>query len=271
MRSPAFVLPAAFAALLLITGPARAGLFDDEEARKAIVDLRQRIQQVEDQNKARAAEQANSQTAALTRLNEQLAEQVALLKRSVLELNNQLEAMRGEMAKLRGSDEQLTRDVAELQKRQKDASQSLDDRLRRIEPLKVAVDGKEFLADPEEKRAYEDAIAALRGGDFERATTSLGAFQRRFPASGYTDSARFWLGNALYGKRDYKEAINTFRAFVAAAPEHPRAPEAMLAMANTQAELKDTKGARKTIDDLVKAYPRSEAAQAGKERLASLK
>jgi len=45
----------------------------------------------------------------------------------------------------------------------------------------------------------------------------------------------------------------------------------MLAMANTQAELKDTKGARKTIDDLVKAYPRSEAAQAGKERLASLK
>jgi tol-pal system protein YbgF len=82
---------------------------------------------------------------------------------------------------------------------------------------------------------------------------------------------RFWLGNAQYGKRDYKDAIATFRAFVAGAPEHPRAPEAMLALANTQAELKDTRGARKTIDDLVKAYPRSEAAQAGKERLASLK
>jgi TolA-binding protein len=64
---------------------------------------------------------------------------------------------------------------------------------------------------------------------------------------------------------------NSFRAFVGAAPEHPRAPEALLAMANSQAEMKDTKAARKTIDDLLKAYPKSEAAQAGKERLASLK
>ena len=35
--------------------------------------------------------------------------------------------------------------------------------------------------------------------------------------------------------------------------------------------MKDTKGARKTVEDLIKTYPRSEAAQAGKERLASLK
>jgi len=271
MGRPVFLWLAAGAAALLLAGPARAGLFDDEEARKAIVDLRQRLQQVEDQNKARSAEVANSQTAALTKLNEQLAEQVAVLKRSLLDLNNQIEAMRGELAKLRGNDEQLARDVAELQKRQKDASRALDDRLRRIEPVKVAVDGRDFLVDPDEKKAYEEAITVLRGGDFDKATAALGAFQRRYPASGYTDSVRFWLGNAQYGRRDYKEAINTFRAFVTAAPEHPRAPEAMLALANTQAELKDTKGARKTIEDLVKAYPRSEAAQAGKERLASLK
>jgi TolA-binding protein len=35
--------------------------------------------------------------------------------------------------------------------------------------------------------------------------------------------------------------------------------------------MKDTKAARKTLDDLFKAYPSSEAAQAGKERLAALK
>jgi tol-pal system protein YbgF len=267
MKTAALLLAAALAA----AAPAHAGLFDDEEARKAIIELRQRLTQVEQQNNARAAEQANSQTAALTRLNADLAEQVAVLKRSLLELNNQLEAMRTEMARLRGSDEQLTRDVAELQRKQKDASQALDDRLRRIEPIKVAVDGKEFLAEPDEKKAFDDALGVLRSGEFDRAASALVAFQRRWPASGYGDSVRFWLGNAQYGKRDYKDAIATFRAFVAGAPEHPRAPEAMLALANTQAELKDTRGARKTIDDLVKAYPRSEAAQAGKERLASLK
>jgi TolA-binding protein len=75
----------------------------------------------------------------------------------------------------------------------------------------------------------------------------------------------------LYGKRDYKEAISAFRMFVAGAPEHARAPEALLALANSQAEMKDGKAARKTIEELMKAYPDSEAAQAGKERLASIK
>jgi TolA-binding protein len=45
----------------------------------------------------------------------------------------------------------------------------------------------------------------------------------------------------------------------------------MLAIANSQAEMKDKVGARKTLDDLIKAYPKSEAAVAGKERLAALK
>ncbi len=49
------------------------------------------------------------------------------------------------------------------------------------------------------------------------------------------------------------------------------APEALLAVANCQAELKDTKSARRTIDELLKAYPGSEAAQAGRERLALLR
>ena len=133
------------AAALFAAGTAQAGLFDDEEARKAIIDLRQRIASTDEQAKARSAEQSAVMT--------QITEQMAALRRSLLDLNNQIEAMRADVAKLRGSDEQLTRDVSELQRRQKDASQSLDDRLRKNEPLKVSVDGRDFLADPEEKKA----------------------------------------------------------------------------------------------------------------------
>jgi tol-pal system protein YbgF len=250
-------------ALCLLAAQAQAGLFDDEEARKAILDLRTRITQNDEQAKARLAE--------LSSASSQMLEHLASLRRSLLELNNQIEAMRAEQASLRGSNEQLAREVAELQRRSKDVGQAIDDRLRKLEPVKVTLDGEEFLADPDEKRGYDDAMAALRGGDFERATTALSAYLRRYPASGFAPAARFWLGNALYGRRDYKEAINTFRAFAAASPTHPRAPEALLALANSQAESKDVKAARKTIDELIKAYPKSEAAAAGKERLASLK
>lgn len=245
---------------------AQAGLFDDEEARKAILELRGRLTALEDQGKTRGTE-----LAAANAQNAQLVEQLAALRRSLLDLNNQLESLRGDIARLRGTDEQLARDLAETQKRQKDVTQAFDDRLRKMEPVKVQLDGRDFLVDPEEKRAFDDAFGTIRNGDFDKSVAQLSNFMRRYPASGYTDAARFWLGNAQYGRRDYKEAINTFKAFVAAAPDHPRAPEALLNVANSQAEMKDAKSARKTIEDLMKAYPQSEAAQAGKERLATLK
>jgi len=255
--------PAMAALLAGSLGLAHAGIFDDEEARKAIVDLRNRVAAVDEGLKARAAEASTA--------NAQVLEQLSALKRSLLELNNQLEVTRGEIAKLRGSNEQLTRDLADLQRKQKDIGQATDERLRKLEPVKVTLDGKEFLVEQDERRSYEEAIAVIRTGDFDKAVALLGAFQRRYIGSSYTDSSRFWLGNALYGKRDYKEAINAFRLFVTGAADHPRAPEALLALANSQAEMKDAKAARKTLDELQKAYPQSEAAAAAKERLATLK
>jgi tol-pal system protein YbgF len=242
---------------------AHAGLFDDDEARRAILDMRQRIDAVQDQNRALKAEQAQQ--------NAQLNEQIGTLKRSLLDLNNQLEQLRGDLAKLRGQDEQLARDVAELQRRQKDMTQGVEERMKKFEPQKVTLDGKEFVADPEEKRQYEDALAVFRKGDFAAASSALGAFLRRWQGGGYTDAATFWLGNAQYGQRNYKDAIASFRSMVKSAPDSPRAPEALLSIANCQVELKDSKAARRTLDELLKTYPQSEAAQAGRERLASLK
>jgi tol-pal system protein YbgF len=244
-------------------GTAQAQLFSDSEARKAIIDLRERLAASDEQAKARSAEMAAAKA--------QLTEQLAALRRNLLELNNQIEALRGEVARLRGNDEQMARELSELQKRQKDLGQSLDERLLKLEPAKVSLDGREFVAEPAERAAYEEAMAALRGGEFDKAVTLLAGFQRRHPNSGYADSVRFWQGNALYGKRDYKEAIAALRAFLAGAPQHPRAPEALLAVANSQAEMKDVRGARRTLEELLKTYPQSEAAQAGKQRLAALK
>lgn len=255
---PARVGAALLASAALVPA-AHAGLFDDDEARRAILDVRQRLDQASEQSRQRAAE-----TKALT-------EQVEQLRNAVLELNGQLEALRAENARLRGQDEQLLRDVAEVQRVIKDTQQGVDDRMRRLEPQKAVVDGREFLADPEEKKQYDEAMATFRRGEFGPAAAALSAFARRFPNSGFADSARFWLGNAQYGSRQYRDAITTFRNLVNAQPNSEKAPEALLSIANCQLELKDSKSARRTIDELVKAYPKSEAAQAGRERLASLR
>ena len=243
-------------ATALVAPSAHAGLFDDDEARRAILDIRQRIEQGSERQRAGQAE---------------LTEQITQLKRSLLELNNQLEQMRGDNAKLRGQNEELARAVSDMQRKQKDLQSGVEDRMRKFEPQKVSLDGREFTVEPDEKRQYEESMELLRKSDFAGTANALTAFRKRWPSSGYGESALFWLGNAQYGSRQYKEAIASFRALVGAAPDSAKAPESLLAIANCQAELKDTKTARRTIDELLKAYPQSEAAQAGRERLASLK
>ena len=258
---PARLLTAALCLGAVLAAPAaRAGIFDDDEARRAIIELRQKLEQSNEQARARQNEQMKA-----------LTEQVDQLKRGMLDLNNQLDQMRSDSAKLRGQNEELLRAVSDLQRKQKDIQSGVDDRMRRFEPQKISLDGKEFSVEPDEKRQYDEAMDALRKSDYAGTANALSAFRKRWPASGYEESALFWLGNAQYGLRQYKEAITSFRALVSGSPQHPKAPEALLAIANCQAELKDTKTARRTIDELMKAYPGSEAAQAGKERLASLK
>ena len=246
----------ASAALGFMALIAQAALFDDDEARKAILDLRQKVD-VQQQRNAEDLRKANDDN--------------AQLRRSILDLSNQLETLRAALAKLRGQDEQLARDVAEMQRKQKDMTQGVDDRLRKFEPSKVTVDGIEFVASPAEIRDFDAALATLRKGEFAPAQTAFLEFFKRYPETGYRPSALFWLANAQYALRSYREAITNFKSVVALAPDHVRAPEAALSIANCQIELKDTVSARKTLTDLIKVYPQSEAASVAKDRLTKLK
>lgn len=249
----------AAAALVAICGawsPMAYAIFGDDEARKAIVELRQQVEA--NRQAADAAAKAATETD-------------AGIKRSLLELANQIEQLRGEIARLRGQNEQLAREVAELQRAQKDVQAGMDERLRQFEPVKVELDGRSFTAQPAEKAEFDAAMATLRRSEFPAASAAFASFLRRHPGSGYTPVALYWQGNAQYAARAYKDAVDSHQRLVREFPDHPRTPEAMLAMANSQVELKDARGARKTLEDLVKQHPQSEAAAAAKERLARLR
>lgn len=231
---------------------AHAALFEDDEARRAILDLRQRVETVRMQSDA-----------TVQRLGEENSQQ----SRSLLDLQSQIEIVRGDLARMTGQNEQLARTLSDLQQQQKDT----EERIKKNEPSKIAMDGREFSADAREKTDFDAALAVFRSGQFPQAQTAFAEFVKRYPQSGYNPSALFWLGNAQYATKNYVEAIANFRSMLTLAPEHAKAPEAVLSIANCQIELKDTKAARKTLEDLGKAYPQSEAAQAGRERLSRLR
>jgi tol-pal system protein YbgF len=240
------------AAGALSASPAWA-LFDDEEARRQIAELRKSS-------------------------NERIETQ----SRAQLDLSNQIEALKAEMSRLRGQVETLTYELDNTKKRQQDFYIDLDGRLRKFEPgggteTKAAGDSvaatagqaaPKKTADPaEEAREYEAALNLFKAGKYKESATAFETFVKKHPDSDLAPSAQYWLGNSYYGLRDCKKAIEAQKAVVARWGSHAKAPDAMLNISTCQQEQGDAKGAKQTLEMLASKYPGTPSGDAAAKRL----
>jgi len=237
-----------------LSAPAHA-LFGDDEARKAILDLRAKVAEMENKLREKDAELAAR------------IERLEAANRAQLEFANTVDAQRREIATLRGQVETLTNEVATLQKRNRDLYTDLDSRVKSFEPIATTVDGKPATVDRAEQAAYDAALAQFRAGDFRGAASSLQAFLAKWPKSAHAPAANYWLGNSLYGLKDYRGAIAAQQVVVDRYADSPRAPDALLNIAASQVELKDTARARTALQKIIADYPNTEAARVADERL----
>ncbi len=230
---------------------AHAGLLDDDEARKAILDLRAKVDAIARDLNARIDTKSD--------------------KTAQLDMLNQHEQTMQEIARLRGQIEVLANQISRAQESQKQLYADLDARIKKIEPQQATVDGQVAEVLPVEKTAYESAYALVQGGDYKGAATALQDFVRRYPDSVYAANAQYWLGNAYYALGDYKKAIAAQQVVTTNYADSNKVPDAMLNIGSSYALLKDSKNAKKALQQLVSKYPESSAAKTAKDRLASLK
>jgi len=237
---PALLLSAALAS------PARAGMFDDDEARQRIEVL-----------KGEFAE---------------LAKRADAINRNQIDFANQAEAIKADIAKLRGQIEVLTYELEAAQKRQKDFYVDLDGRLRKLEarPVEAKVEAKTEApkVDPaQETRDYEAALAGLKAAKFKEAGASFLAFIKAYPDSSLIASAHYWGAYAHAQAKDHAGAAELFGKFAAGWPNDDRAPAALESRVASLEALKDWKGARVTLELLADKYPNSEAGKKAKLKL----
>ena len=230
----------------LLASQAQAGLFDDEEARM-------RINQMRTEFSARL-------------------DKLEASSRAQLELADQIENLKAEIARLRGENEVLSNDLANANKRQKDFYVDLDNRLRKVEPQTAAeapaAPAAPVAADPaSESRDYEAALTQLRAGKFREAATGFVAFTKAYPNSSFQPNAHFWAASALYQLKDNVGAAEHYAKVASQWPDDTRAPDALLGLSSTQAARNDTAGATKTLERLVAKYPSSSAATIARQRL----
>jgi tol-pal system protein YbgF len=239
--------------------PAQAQILSDSEARRAILELRTRVDEWQREVHLRI---------------EGLAERVErieqALPRGQLDLQNYVQALRQEIAQLRGQLEVQGNELQGLNKRQKDAASELDGRIRRFEPVSVTIDGKTAMVEIAERRAFEAALGLFRGGDFKGALAAFQGFNGAYPSSAYGASAQYWTGSAHYALREGKPAVSVLEAFARRHPDHARAPEAWLTIGTVHADNGDRKEAAEAWKLVLQNYPDSSAAAPARDRLAAL-
>lgn len=238
-----------FALTLMVAVPAQAGLFDDDQARQAILELREKIN--------------SFQATTVDRFEKN--------NQATLDLQNQLNQLKDDNAQLRGQNEALQNDLAKLQRSQLEGYRELDERIKKTEPKLMMVEGREGLVDVAEQKDYEQALKVLRDNDMKTAVTRFQSFVQRYPSSVYLPLAEFWLGSALYSQRDCKNALITLQDMVKKFSAHPKVPDALSVIGNCQAELGQKGPAKKTFEMIVSKYPSTDAAALAKQRLTQLK
>lgn len=241
-------------ALLIATlgaAQAQAGMFDDDEARRQIADLKAKSE---------------------TRFDQ--------MGKSQLDLANQLQRQSEEIARLRGQVETLTYELETAKKRQQDFYLDLDTRLRKLEPqggAPVAVDGEKGAnsaanaggtADPaRESRDYEAALNNFKANKFKEASWGFSSFVQKYPDSSLAPNAQFWLGNAFIAQRNCAKAIDAHSVVTTKYADSAKAPDSWLAMATCQQEMGNPAAAKRSLETLVAKYPNAPAADTARERL----
>ena len=264
-------------ALALAAAPAFAGLFDDDEARRRVEQLRQELSQQGRDNEARIA-----------RLEEMIR------NIGVVELVRQLEQINAELARLRGQIEVLSNENQQIQKRQRDFYLDLDSRLKRLEgtpsgagaAAPPATDAAPAAApsaaapasrpptreeQAREMREYDSASNLFRRNDFAAAIDAFRAFLKTFPQSALAPNAEYWIGISYANLKDYRNALATQEQLLARYPQSSKAPDALLAIAAVHAEQGDAGSARNTLEDIIARFPASEAAGKARTRLSQLR
>lgn len=212
-----------------------------------------------------------------------------LTNQSLLELAKRIESLQAELRTMRGEVELLQNQSEGGKNQQRNLYGDLDKRIAALETLGGVGGGAPSpgmssmpgasptagaagaaAAVGSEQASYDAAFNALKASDYPRAINGFRGFLAGHPQSPLASNAQYWLGEAYYVTREYPSAIAAFQKVLTDWPDSRKAPDAQVKIGFTQAALGRTGDARVTLEEVVRRYPGTEAAQLATERLKRL-
>jgi len=221
-------------------------------------------------------------------------------RESVRDLRGEIEALRAEILPLRQSHDEHARETARaadrlaaLERRVADIGAGLGDTARTVADMRraladlhealeqvradLAARGPRVAPAPASEPAaaarhtpaaddhdaevrYRQALATFRAREHGQAVLQFLDFLGRYPGHRLAPSAQYWIGEAYYVQRDYRQGLAEFQRVLQMPSRSGKAADALLKIGLCHANLGEPSLAEASWRRLIVEYPQSEAA-----------
>jgi tol-pal system protein YbgF len=120
---------------------------------------------------------------------------------------------------------------------------------------------------PAPRELYSQAYADYARGNYDLAMQGFAEYLRAYPGTDFADNAQYWIGECLYGKKMYAEAIEAWNTLLKDFPSSDKLPDARVKKGMALERLGRKSQALVEYRYVVDRYPTSQAARIARERL----
>ena len=209
----------------------------------------------------------------LKRLNEALAEQNALVKRAVQDQKTQDEALQVTLR-------DLTERLSEVRERLQASSAPAYTAAPTPPEGMPGAPGAPYASPtpggapppapgppPAPRELYSQAYADYARGNYDLAIQGFQEYLRNYPGTDFSDNAQYWIGECLYGKQKYAEAIEAWNTLLRDFASSDKLPDARVKKGMSLERLGRRSQALTEYRYVVDRYPNTQAARIARDKL----
>jgi len=117
------------------------------------------------------------------------------------------------------------------------------------------------------EQEYAAALATYRAREHGQAVIDFMDFIAKYPKHPLAANAQYWIGEAYWAQRDYRQALIEFEKVFERGPA--KAPDALLKIGLCYLRLNDVPRAQQAWQRVVNEYPKSESASMARSLIAT--
>ena len=121
------------------------------------------------------------------------------------------------------------------------------------------------------KLAYNNAYSLIRERKFEESEVAFSEFVQDYPNNSLTGNGYYWLGEVKLVQGKSREALDAFSVVTQKIPGHGKEADALYKLGTVSDQLGDAEKAKTYLQDVIRRFPESKAAQLAAGYLSKIK